>query len=211
MFIVIYPADKQYDNDTFKCNDLMDKNEAKSIFKRLYLDFKDDLVTYNISAPCSSKNPALADFIEDFNLCNLDVDGSYCVYLNLTEEELEECANEAEKERNEKYSVNEGTFFFIIEKDFSICENFDTEDDYDFLMYLDQAECSAQLNKDDKGYIQVDCKKIFPFRGEMVAEVYGFKDGGNALLGSFEYDNSKENFGEMLDDFMSAKYSFFNK
>ena len=215
MFIVFYPCADEFNGATFNHLDWNKKEEAKVVFKQLYKEFHKDYMFkfYDISTISrSSKFPCLDDMVEDFNNEEISVESCFSVYLNLTEKDIEDCIEEVcakiEEEEKAKGIVDEGIFFFIIGSNFNV-EKYSDGDDY--LMYQDQAECSESLCYRDNGYIQVECKKRFPFCGEMSAEVYGFKEGEKAaFLGSFEYDNTEENnFYKKLVEFVEQKEKFW--
>lgn len=221
MIIAFYPCEGKYDGATFNHLDWSVKDEAKVAFKMLYKDFHSNeyFHFYNISSTSrSTQYPTLDDMIEDFNSDEVSTANVFSIYLNLTEKDVSDCIDEVCKEmkENELVSLEAGTYFVIINENIEAAKY---EDVNEIIIYQDQAECSNSVRENEKGYIQIDSKEVFPFDGKMSASVYGYsKKQSGVFLGTFEYDTKttweiaeKEcsDFCVKLNEFIASKENFW--
>lgn len=100
MYLVIYPVDSVFDRHDFDNYDTNVPAEAKEVFKQLYKTLHNDYSFdfYNMSSVShSTRHKNLDDFVEDSNNEEIYLDGSWLIWLNLTEDDvlsvIEECQN----------------------------------------------------------------------------------------------------------------------
>lgn len=224
MILAFYPCEGNYNCATFNHLDWTKKDEAKVAFKMLYKDFYANPMFhfYNISTTSrSTQYPTLDDMVEDFNCDEVTIDGVFSIYLNLNDKDISDCIEEVcnELAKANRSVVGVGTYFAIIEENIEVAKYAKQSDDYDILIYNDEAECSEAVSDGDKGYIQIECKEVFPFEGKMSASVYGYnKSQSYVFLGTFEYDTKTtwdiygkecDDFCVKLNEFIASKESFW--
>ena len=89
MFLVLYPVDNDcgLERHSFKNYDLLDKKDAKEVLQKIFENGVYKLYDLDQTSR-SSRYHNLADFVDDCNDEEIDMNTWWMVYLNLTEEEV---------------------------------------------------------------------------------------------------------------------------
>lgn len=198
MYLVVYSVNSKFERHSFDHYDWSIKEEAKEVFKQLYtaLHNDDDFHFFNISSTDrTTRHENLDDFTEMCNNEELSIDGSWTIWLNLTEADVLSVIDEYETDRLS--TAGNGDEYYILSENFTLVDY--PEEDF-LLAYFDKVEAESELYDNENILLVKSDEKGVENGVKLTHHVYDSE--GEHCFGSFErtYD---DDFNESFRKFIS--------
>lgn len=197
MYLVVYPVDCKFERHSFDGYDWSVPEEAKKVFKELYtlLHNKDTFHYFNVSTTSrASRHNNLDDFTEMCNNEEISIEGSWTIWLNLTEADVMSVIEEYETDRLN--TVGNGDEYYILTEDVELVDY--PEEDF-LLSYFDKVEAVSDLDDNEKLLL---LKTSFRDEHTNIHTVYDSE--GEHCFGSFERADG-EDFNDYFRKFVAEK------